>query len=309
MTRPLLPLNALRAFESAARHLSFSRAAEELSVTPGAVSQQIRHLEEVVRGSLFAREAKGLQLTDLGRAAAPLVAEGLDRLRDASAMMREPPRRRQVSISVTPSFASKWLLPRLDDFHDKHPEIEVWVSADMQPVDFSQGATDLAIRYGAGDYPGHVSERLLIETVLPVCAPALMRGANPIRSPADLAHHVLLHDMSGDGDASRPDWPMWLMARGVRHGDARRGSRFNQSSLLIEAAVAGRGVALAKRTLAQADLAAGRLIAPFHDGGAILAFAYHAVHPKGRVLSPSARIFIDWVRRQAALHETGLDQL
>lgn len=309
MARTLLPLNALRVFESAARHLSFSRAAEELAVTPGAVSQQIRQLEDIIRAPLFKREAKGLQLTDLGRSAMPLVAEGLDRLRDASALMREPPRRRQVSISVAPSFASKWLMPRMDDFHRHHPEVEVWVSADMAPVAFDQGQIDLAIRYGPGHYPGHVSERLLIESVLPVCAPALMQGANPIRTPADLVHHVLLHDMSGDGDPGRPDWPMWLMARGVRHADARRGSRFNQSAMLIEAAVAGRGVALAKRTLAQADLAAGRLIAPFHDGGAVVGFAYHLVHPKDRPLSPSARAFTDWLRMQAAFHDSGLDQL
>lgn len=309
MTRSLLPLNALRAFESAARHLSFSRAAEELAVTPGAVSQQIRQLEEIIRAPLFKREARGLQLSDLGRSAAPLVAEGLDRLRDATALLKEPPRRRQVSISVAPSFASKWLMPRMDDFHRLHPEIEVWVSADMEPVALDQGKVDLAIRYGPGGYAGHICSRLLIETVLPVCAPGLMQGPHPIRSPADLTHHVLLHDMSGDGDPSRPDWPMWLMARGVRHGDPRRGSRFNQSSMLIEAAVAGRGVALAKRTLAQADLAAGRLIAPFHDGGAVVGFAYHVLHPRERPLSPSAQAFADWLRRQAAAHDTGLDQL
>jgi LysR family glycine cleavage system transcriptional activator len=309
MSRTVLPLNALRVFESAARHLSFSRAAEELGVTPGAVSQQMRQLEDLIRAPLFRREARGLQLTDLGRSAVPLVAAGLDRLRDASALMREPPRRRQVSISVAPSFASKWLMPRMDDFHRHHPEIEVWVSADMEPVAFDQGPIDLAIRYGPGHYPGHMSERLLIESVLPVCAPSLLEGAHPIRVPADLVHHVLLHDMSGDADPGRPDWPMWLMARGVRHADARRGSRFNQSALLIEAAVAGRGVALAKRTLAQADLAAGRLVAPFHDGGSVLGFAYHLVHPRERPLSPSALAFTDWLRKQAAFHDSGLDQL
>ncbi len=309
MARPLLPLNALRAFESAARHLNFSRAAEDLAVTPGAVGQQIRQLEETIGAPLFVREAKGLQLTALGASALPLITEGLDRLRAASSLLREPPRRRQVAISVTPSFASKWLMPRMDDFHRQHPEIEIWVSADMQTIDFTDGATDLAIRYGPGEYPGHVSERLLQESVLPVCAPTLLKGISPIRSPADLAAHTLLHDMSADGDASRPDWSMWLMARGVKHPDPRRGSRFNQSALLIEAAVAGRGVALAKRTLAQADLAAGRLVAPFHDGGAAVDFAYHAVHPRDRQLSSGARTFIDWLRRQAALYDTSLDQL
>ena len=309
MSRALLPLNALRAFESAARHLSFSKAADELSVTPGAVSQQIRQLEDIIGAPLFRREARGLQLSDLGRAAAPLVGQGLDRLRDASSVLKEPPKRRQVSISVTPSFASKWLMPRMDDFHQAHPEIEVWISADNAPADLEQGNIDLAIRYGPGDYPGHEAQRLLVETVLPVCSPALMQSAHPIRSPADLVHHTLLHDMSNDGDATRPDWPMWLMARGVKHPDARRGSRFNQDGLLIEAAVAGRGVALAKRTLAQADLAAGRLIAPFHDGGSQVGFAYHVLHRRERPLTPSAIAFTDWLKMQAAHHDTGMDQL
>ena len=125
----------------------------------------------------------------------------------------------------------------------------------METADLSEGKIDLAVRYGPGDYPGYIVERLLTETVLPVCAPALMRGEHPIRRPADLIHHSLLHDMSDDGDPGRPDWPMWLKARGVRHPDPRRGSRFSQSGLLIEAAAAGRGVALARHTLAQADLA------------------------------------------------------
>lgn len=309
MARPLLPLNALRAFESAARHLNFSRAAEELSVTPGAVSQQIRLLEDMVGGPLFRREARGLQLTELARSAAPLLREGLERLMDASALLREPPRRREVSISVTPSFASKWLMPRMDDFHAAHPDIELWISADMEPVSFGEGKADLAVRYGPGDYLGHVSERLLTETVLPVCAPSLMCGAHPIHVPADLARHVLLHDMSEDGDPSRPDWAMWLKARRVRHADPRRGSRFNHSGLLIEAAAAGRGVALAKRTLAQADLASGRLVAPFADGSEAVGFAYHVVLPRDRPPSPSAGAFIAWLKRQAVHHDNNMDQL
>jgi len=309
MARPLLPLNALRAFEAAARHLNFSRAADELAVTPGAVSQQIRLLEDIVGGPLFVREARGLQLTDLGRASVPLLREGFERLMDASSLLREPPRRKQVSISVAPSFASKWLMPRMDDFHAAHPEIEVWISADMEPADLSEGKVDLAVRYGPGDYPGHKVERLLTETVLPVCAPALMASDHPIRTPADLVRHPLLHDMSNDGDAGRPDWPMWLKARGVRHPDPRRGSRFSQSGLLIEAAMAGRGVALAKRTLAQADLASGRLVAPFADGSEAVGFAYFVVQPRDRPPSPSTVAFAAWLKKQAVDHDNTMGQL
>jgi LysR family glycine cleavage system transcriptional activator len=309
MARALLPLNALRAFETAARTLNFTRAADELAVTPGAVSQQIRLLEDLVGGPLFVREAKGLQLTDLGRGAVPLLREGFERLMDASAMLREPPRRRQISISVAPSFASKWLMPRMDDFHAAHPEIEVWISADMEPVALGEGKADLAIRYGPGDYPGHVVERLMAETVLAVCAPGLLEGARPIRRPVDLKDHVLLHDMSNDGDPGRPDWPMWLKARGVRHPDARRGSRFSESGMLIEAAAAGRGVALAKRTLAQADLESGRLVAPFADGSEAVGFAYHVVMPRDRPASTSALAFTSWLKRQAIDHENSMGSL
>jgi LysR family transcriptional regulator, glycine cleavage system transcriptional activator len=292
MARPLLPLNALRAFEAAARHLNFSRAADELAVTPGAVSQQIRLLEDIVGGPLFVREARGLQLTDLGRSSVPLLREGFERLMDASALLREPPRRKQVSISVAPGFASKWLMPRMDDFHTAHPEIELWISADMETADLSEGKIDLAVRYGPGDYPGLTVDRLMTETVLPVCAPSLMDG-----------------DMSNDGDPSRPDWAMWLKARGVRHPDPRRGSRFNQSSLLIEAAASGRGVALAKRTLAQADLASGRLVAPFPDGSEAVGFAYYVVQPRDRPPSPSATAFVAWLKKQAVDHDNTMGQL
>jgi len=309
MVRPLLPLNALRAFESASRHLNFSRTADELSVTPGAVSQQIRLLEQIIGGPLFTREARGLQLTELGRAATPLLREGFERLMDASAILREPPLNRTVAISVAPSFASKWLMPRMDDFHAAHPDIEVWISADMEPVTVGKGKVDLAIRYGPGDYPGHAVERLLTETVIPVCSPSLMEAPHPIRTAEDLTRHTLLHDMSEDGDASRPDWAMWLKARHASHADARRGSRFDQSSLLIEAAAAGRGVALAKRTLAQADLATGRLVAPFPDGSQVLGFAYFVVLPRDRPVSPGTRAFVTWLKKQAIDYDNNLDQL
>lgn len=309
MVRPLLPLNALRAFESASRHLNFSRTAEELSVTPGAVSQQIRLLEDIIGAPLFVREARGLQLTELGRAATPLLREGFERLMDASATLREPAPTRTVAISVAPSFASKWLMPRMDDFHRAYPDIEVWISADMEPVIVGHGKVDLAIRYGPGDYPGHIVERLMTETVIPVCSPALMAQPHPIRTAEDLARHSLLHDMSDDGDATRPDWAMWLKARHAGHAEARRGSRFDQSGLLIEAAAAGRGVALAKRSLAQADLASGRLVAPFADGSQMLGFAYYIVMPRDRPASAGTKSFVAWLKKQAVDYDNNLDQL
>lgn len=309
MARPLLPLNALRAFEAASRHLSFSKAADELSVTPGAISQHIRLLEDTIGQPLFRREAKGLQLTDLGRSAVPLLRDGFERLMDGSAMLREPVRKKQVSVSVAPSFAAKWLMPRMDDFHALHPEIEVWISADMEPVSLSDGNVDLAVRYGPGGYAGTISDLLMSETVLPVCAPSLMQGDSPIRTPADLIRQPLLHDVSADADPSRPDWAMWLKARKVRHPDPRKGSRFNQSSLLIEAALAGRGVALAKRALAQADLASGRLVAPFPDGSEAVGFAYHVILPRDRPASQSAKAFVGWLKKQAVDHDNTMGQL
>lgn len=306
--RRLLPLNALRAFEAAARHLSFSRAAEELAVTPAAVSQQIRLLEEHAGGPLFRRQGRGLELTDTGRAAFPPVREGFERLLDASALLREPPKRRQLSVSVAPSFAAKWLMPRMDQFHAEHPDIEVWISADMEIADLSEGAVDVAVRYGRGNYPGLVSHRLLAETVLPVCSPTLL-DRNPIRTPGDLARHTLMHDLSMDADPSCPDWAMWLKARGADSIDGRRGPRFNQSALVIEAAVMGRGVGLAKRALAEADLRSGRLVAPFADGSTAIDFAYHVVLPRTRPSSVSTAIFVDWLQRQAIAHENSMGQL
>jgi LysR family transcriptional regulator, glycine cleavage system transcriptional activator len=309
MPRRLLPLNALRAFEAAARHLSFSRAADELSVTPAAVSQQIRQLEELTGMTLFDRNGRGLDLTETARAALPQLSEGFQRLAEASNLLREPPRRRQVSVSVAPSFAAKWLVPRMDRFQEAHPEVEVWISADMELANLSEGAVDVAVRYGPGHYENLTAERLIAEAVLPVCSPRMVNGARPIRNPADLAGHVLLHDLSPDLDPSCPDWPMWLKARGVLGVDPRPGPRFSQSALVIEAAVMGRGVALAKRTLAQADLESGRLVAPFADGSTTIDFAYHVVTAPERPPSAGTQAFIGWLKREASDHENRLGQL
>jgi LysR family glycine cleavage system transcriptional activator len=241
-------LNALRAFEAAARHLNFSRAADELSVTPGAVSQQIQNLEDYIGAALFKRTPKGLLLTDAAQIALPALREAFDRLAEAASMLTAAVDGRRLTVSVAPSFAAKWLVPRLGKFEEAHPLVDVWVSAGMELVDFASGEIDVAIRYGAGRYPGLESQRLMQETVIAVMSSELL-ATHPMEDPADLANQILLHDGSPDADPSCPDWPMWLAARGVKGVDGQRGPRFNQSSLVIEAAVGGRGVALAKPTL------------------------------------------------------------
>jgi len=302
--RRLPPLNALRAFEAAARHLNFSRAADELSVTPGAVSQQIQNLEDYVGASLFKRTPKGLLLTDAAQTALPALREAFDRLAEAASLLTAAVDGRRLTLTAAPSFAAKWLVPRLGRFEEAHPQVDVWLSADMELVDFAAGEVDLAIRYGSGRYPGLESVRLMNETVIPVASPDLV-AANPLNDPSDLSHHILLHDGSPDADDSCPDWSMWLAARGVKGVDGNRGPRFNQSSLVIEAAVGGRGVALAKRTLAQDDLDAGRLVAPLQIATAV-DFAYHVVHPKAKGRLPQVKAFVNWITSEAATHEAAL---
>lgn len=302
--RRLPPLNALRAFEAAARHLNFSRAADELSVTPGAVSQQIQNLEDYVGVTLFKRTPKGLLLTDPAQIALPALREAFDRLAEAASMLTAAVDGRRLTVSVAPSFAAKWLVPRLGRFEALHPQVDVWVSAGMELVDFNSGEIDIAIRYGAGRYPGLEVVRLMQETVIAVASPDLL-AEQPLIELGDLARHVLLHDGSPDADESCPDWTMWLAARNVRGVDGARGPRFNQSSLVIEAAVGGRGVALAKRALAQADLDAGRLTAPFQIATAV-DFAYYVVHPRAKGRLPQVKAFVSWLTAEAEAHEAAL---
>jgi LysR family glycine cleavage system transcriptional activator len=206
-------------------------------------------------------------------------------------------------ISSAPSFAAKWLAHRLDLFQEEHAEAEVWVSADLALTDFNSTDIDLAVRYGKGNYEGLRSEKIMSESVLPVCSPDLLQGPKPLRTPADLADHVLLHDEGPENDPSCPDWKSWLAARGVTTVDPSRGPRFNQSSLVVEAAAAGRGVALAKHAIAAADLERGRLVAPFADGSADIDFSYWIVWPKWRTPSKLARAFMNWLKAEAQASE------
>lgn len=293
------PLNSLRVFEAAARHLSFTKAADELHVTPGAVSQQIKALEDFIGAPVFRRQKRALLLTDEAQASLPILREGFDRLSEAGRILSSRVDSGKLTVSVAPSLAAKWLVPRLDHFHEKHPEVDVWVSADMEVVDFAADDVDLAIRYGSGGYDGLETEHLMSETIVPVCSPRLLIGDHPLKAPHDLAHHTLLHDGSPDKDESCPTWPMWLKAAGVSEIDGERGPKFNQSSLVIEAAVAGKGVALAKSQLALADLEAARLVIPF-DMTTPSDFSYYVVHPPSRAASQAVKAFKAWLHEEAA---------
>lgn len=294
--RKLPPLNALRAFEAAGRHLSFSRAADELNVTPGAISQQMRILEDWLGTQLFKRDPKGLSLTEAGLAALPHMREGFDRLAAGTRLMKAGSGPSKITVSVPPSFASKWLVPRLDRFQRQHPDLDVYVHADMDVVDFATADVDVAIRFGRGGYDGLQSERLMSESIVPVCAPSLLKDGPPLEMTEDLREHTLIHDDSDK--AGVPSWSMWLRAAGVEGDAGDRGPRFNQSSLVIEAAVAGKGVALAKYALAVADLEAARLVIPF-DRETPTDFAYYVVYPEAKAALPDVMAFIDWVTTEA----------
>jgi LysR family glycine cleavage system transcriptional activator len=293
------PFGSLRVFEAAARSGSFARAAEELGISAGAVSQHIRTIEEFAGQPLFRRLGRGVELTEAGKAAYTHASAAVAEMLQAGRAMRASLRGRRVSISTAPSFASKWLIPRLDRFQELYPEIEVRVSADMTLTDFSGSDVDLAIRYGPGGYEGLHSERLMSESVVVLCSPRLMNGRPPAAGATDLVTWPLIHDDAPERDPSCPTWSMWFAARGLRRPDAERGLRFNQSSLAIEAAIAGKGLALAKRQLALRDMAEGNLVSPLPQSEAPVSFAYWLVWPRGRRFEPAQTAFVEWLRAQA----------
>jgi len=300
----LPPFLSLRVFEAAARSGSFAKAAEELGVSAGAVSQHIRTIEEFAGQPLFRRLGRGVELTEAGRGAANHASAALAEMLQAGRAMRVSTRTRRVSISTAPSFASKWLIPRLSVFQERYPDADVRLSADMALTDFSGSDIDLAIRYGPGGYEGLYSERLMTEAVVVVCSPRLIERA---KSATDLATAPLIHDDAPERDPTCPSWAMWFAARGVRRPDVERGLRFNQSSLAIEAAIAGKGLALAKRQLALRDLGEGRLVAPLLDGEAPVGFAYWVVWPRGRRFEAIQTAFLEWLRAQAMEGDAPVD--
>lgn len=303
----LPPFVSLRVFEAAARQRSFARAAEELGVSAGAVSQHIRVLEDYAGQPLFRRLGRGVELTEAGQSAFAHAGAAMAEMIQAGRAMRAATRGRRVSISTAPSFASKWLIPRLDRFQELYPETEVRLSADMALVEFAGSDIDLAIRYGPGGYEGLYAERLMTESVIVVCSPRLLeQGA--LKKPADLAGVPLIHDDGPERDPSCPTWAMWFAARGVKRPENERGLRFNQSSLAIEAAVAGKGLALAKRQLALRDIADGRLVAPLSETDSPVNFAYWLVWPRGRRFEAAQVAFLEWLRAEAMEGDSVADQ-
>ena len=297
--RRLPPLNALKAFEAVARRGGVSQAAKELGVTPGAVSQQVRLLEDHAGAPLIRREGGGLALTDLGAQLQRALREAFEHLGRAGDVIYGPARRKSLSVSVPPSFATRWLIPRMSRFSAAHPEIEVWISADMQLADVAGGRADVAVRYGQGDYPGVRTETLLDGGVIPVCSPALLAGDAPLRTPADLARHVLIHVEPGQLEEPTPDWATWLKSRRLTTVGGASGPRYDQTAFAIEDAANGRGVALAPRAFVAADLASGRLAAPFADGYLATDMAYRVVTRRG-TLREEARVFVAWLKAEAA---------
>ena len=285
-------LNALRAFEAAGRHLSFTRAAEELHVTQAAVSHQIKSLEEQLGIRMFRRGPRGLLLTDAGQAYLPEVREAFQRLTTATERLLEDDARGAITVSVLPSFAARWLVPRLTRFREEHSDIEIRVAADDRLADFDRDDVDVAIRYGRGDYPGLHADRFLTEELYPVCSPKLLERL-PLDRPEQLRDHTLLHD------DMRMDWSMWLLAAGVEGVEPRRGPSFTDSSMVLQAAVDGQGVALGRSALALDDIAAGRLVRPF-EFSLPADYAYYIVCPERTAGRPSIKTFREWLLAQSA---------
>ncbi|MBB2803934.1 LysR family transcriptional regulator AmpR [Xanthomonas sp. WHRI 6108] len=253
MPRPRLPLNALRAFEAAARHQNLTRAASELCVSQAALSHQIKALEQQLGSSLFHRLPRGVALTDEGAALAPVLGEAFDRIAATLERFADGRYREVLSVGVVGTFATGWLLPRLPAFHAAHPDIELRLSTHNNRVDLAGEGLDLAIRFGDGDWQGQIAHALMEAPFAPVCAPSMARG---LRTPADLAQLPLLRSYRLD------EWPQWFRAAGVAEV-AARGAMFDSSLTLASAAAAGAGVALLPLPMFRQDLDAGRLVCPF----------------------------------------------
>jgi LysR family glycine cleavage system transcriptional activator len=289
----LPPLTALRAFEAAARHLNFSRAAEELHVTHGAISHQMKALEAHLGVALFRRQGRQMALTDAGMLLHEHVRDALQRLKRGVAALRATTRggAEVLTVTTTPAFAARWLVPRLADFQARHPAIEVNLRATAALSDFERDAVDLAVRYGPGAWSGLEAAKLLDEEIFPVCSPTFRGGALPTRA-AELADVTLLRD-------PRQPWRDWFLSVGLDWPEPARGPVYDDAGMLLQAAGAGLGIALARGALAHAELAAGTLVRLFADS-ARSSFAYYIVHPPGAREAPKVAAFCAWLADQAA---------
>ena len=301
MTRPAISLTALRAFEAAARHLSFTKAADELGVTPAAISNHIKALEDRYGVPLFRRLTRAVVLTEAGQSALPLLRQGFDKLSEAADKLGTINTGGILTVSVLPFFAAKWLVPRLHRFYEAHADIDVRIDANMRAVDLARDGVDVCIRLGRGNYPDSKVVKLMDEYAFPVCSPRLLEDVAPLRKPGDLRNHTLLHVESDE--FYFPHWDAWLKAAGVDDIDASRGPRFNQLGLQVQAAVEGHGVALASSVLVTDDLYAGRLVRPF--ALAIEAdIAYYLLCQEEAAEQPLIVAFRDWVLAEASASQS-----
>jgi LysR family transcriptional regulator, glycine cleavage system transcriptional activator len=278
--------------------MSFSRAADELHVTPAAISHQIHALEEDLGVRLFHRMNRSIELTASARILLPGLSEAFAGIQSSVRRLRAHNDTGTLTVTASPSVAAKWLVLRLHRFQEQYPEIDARISATDDVVDLTKGDFDIAIRYGGGKYPGLDVELLFTNEVFPACSPQLLTAGPPLRLPDDLLRHTLIHDQAIERDPLVPTWPMWLKAAGVKNVPGTAGLTFNSMSLALDAAVAGQGVVLAYSNIAAADLAAGRLVRLFS-----LAlpdqFAYYIVTAPGALERPKVRAFRNWLRQEA----------
>lgn len=315
MTARLPPLNALRAFETVARHLSVKKAAAELNVTPAAVSHQIKALEDYLGVQLFRRQNRALDLTEAARVCLPKLREGFDNLAQAVERLQMHKGGGMFTVTAAPSFAARWLMPRLHRFFQAHPEVDVRVSARLrQPseggrrgavaerasVDAWLADSDIAILYGRGDYPGFTVDKLLPLTITPVCSPKVATDRDhPLVRPQDLKHHLLLHDDTGDLYDGVSFWEVWLKAAGVEDVAVSRGPHFSHAVLAFEAAIEGLGVVASLPVLAESDLNAARLVTPFALRVPLVS-SYYLVSTEAAVTRPAVAAFREWLLAEAA---------
>lgn len=301
------PLNALRAFEAAARHLSFKKAARELFVTPGAISHQVKLLEDHLGLALFRRLTRALELTPEAHAMLPKVQEGLAALLEAVAQVKLHSGSTELTVIAPPAFATRWLVPRLARFTAAHPEVQLHVASRAATIDAAdsdveindEDAPELMIRFGRGRYPGLRVDKVFSAVYVPVCSPKLLEGPHPLRRPQDLRYHSLIHDETVVEEGVRPSWPDWLEVIGVKGVDAMRGPRFSNASLALEAAIEGMGVTLAMKPLVEPDIAEGRLVVPF-DLPATADFTYYLVTPETSAQNASVTAFRQWLLDESA---------
>jgi LysR family glycine cleavage system transcriptional activator len=299
MRRQLPPLNAVRAFEAAARHLSFTKASDELCVTQGAISRHVAGLEAQLGTALFMRRHRSVALTDKGVAFFHALRDAFDRIEDATRRVSPPANKGTLRIKLPPTLAIRWVVPRLARLHALDRAIDVQITTSHAPVDFGLEDVDVAIHSGSAPPSGVVAKRLFGETLLPVCSPALLKGARRLRKPGDLAGHVLLCSLH-----RRDDWPNWIAAAGIADIDGNDGLKFENSSLAYQAAIDNLGIVMAQKALVADDLATKRLVAPFRLE-VVTPGAYYLVYPPRSASLDTVRLFDSWILDEAARSASG----